>query len=609
MTAREFFPEGALTLEQWQLVQELSAKLSPGQALWVSGYFAGLDAGLLRATGGEPVIPGVQAGGAPGARTITILYGTETGNARELANTLGGTLRAQGLACDVADMGDYKQRRLKDEQDVLIIVSTYGEGDPPQPSVGFFEFVEGRKAPKLDGVRFAVLSLGDSTYELYCEAGKRLDRRFEELGAARMFDRVDCDIDYDEPAAKWSEQVVAKLGADAAEAGAARPAVAAVPASAAAGAAKYDKRHPFTATVIDNILIVGRDSTKETRHIEIDIAGSGLTYEPGDALGIDPHNERQVVAAVLEASGLAADAPVTFKGNATTLGDVLEREYEITAATPRFVEQWGKLTGAKALEELKGEDKSAERAAFLNGHHVVDILRKFPLAGVDPEAFLAGLRPLQPRLYSIASSQSASPDEVHLTLSPVRYDLHGEPRSGVASAQLADRSEPGATLPVYVQANPHFRLPAPDVPIIMIGPGTGVAPFRAFLQEREAQGAGGKSWLFFGERNFRSDFLYQTEWQQFMKDGVLTRLDVAFSRDKVGKVYVQDRMREQAADLYDWLEEGAHVYVCGDANSMAPDVHEALISLIAEQGRLERDTAEDYVRNLASEHRYQRDVY
>jgi sulfite reductase (NADPH) flavoprotein alpha-component len=216
---------------------------------------------------------------------------------------------------------------------------------------------------------------------------------------------------------------------------------------------------------------------------------------------------------------------------------------------------------------------------------------------------------MQPRLYSIASSASVTPDEVHLTLSPVRYELHGEPRSGVASAQLADRCEPGATLPVYVQSNPHFRLPAPDVPIIMIGPGTGVAPFRAFLQEREAQGASGKSWLFFGERNFRSDFLYQTEWQQFMADGVLTRLDVAFSRDKVGKFYVQDRMREQAAELYAWLEEGAHVYVCGDGDNMAPDVHEALISLVAEQGWLGRETAEDYIRNLASDHRYQRDVY
>jgi len=607
MTAREFFPEGALTLEQWQHVQELTTSLSPEQARWVSGYFAGLDAGLLRAAGGAPAIVAQPAPG-PATRTLTILYGTETGNCRELATNLAAAAREQGLSPELFDMASYKQRRLKDEQDLLIVVSTYGEGDPPQPAVDFFEFVEGRKAPKLDNVRFAVLALGDSTYELYCEAGKRLDRRFEELGGKRMFDRVDCDIDYDDPAAQWSGEVVARLAAEAVENAVARPAAVAAAPAARAGSA-HDKRNPFLATVIDNIPIVGRASTKETRHIEIDLAGSGLSYEPGDALGIAAVNEPAVVAAVLEAAKLSADAAVSIKGRATTLGEALERDYEITAATPRFLDQWAKLSGASSLEQLRAEDKAAERSAFLYGHHVVDIIRAFPVDGIDAEALLAGLRPLQPRLYSIASSFAAVPDEVHLTLSPVRYALHGEPRSGVASAQLADRSEPGSTLPVYVQSNPHFRLPAPGVPIVMIGPGTGVAPFRAFLQEREVQGAQGRSWLFFGERNFRSDFLYQTEWQTFMKDGVLTRMDVAFSRDKAGKVYVQHRMLEQAADLYAWLEEGAHVYVCGDAANMAPDVHDALVTIVSDQGRIARESAEEYVRNLQREHRYQRDVY
>jgi len=605
MTAREFFPEGTLTLEQWDLVRALSATLSPSQALWVSGYFAGLDAGLNRAGGGAEALPAAGAG----TRTLTILYGTETGNAREVANSLGASAKAQGLAAEVFDMGHYKERRLKDEQDLLIVVSTYGEGDPPQPAVGFFDFVEGRKAPKMEGARFAVLALGDSTYELYCEAGKRLDKRFEELGATRLFDRVDSDIDYEDPAALWSEKVVAKLAADAKEAGAvARPA-AAVPSAGKPASSAHDKRNPFLATIIDNIPIVGRHSTKETRHIEIDLSGSGLKYEPGDALGIATANEAQVVEALLAATGLSGDAPITVKGNARTLAEAFERDYEITTSTPRFLEHWAKLTGSKELEQLRQEDRAAERSAFLYGHHVVDIVRKFPLAGVDGETFVAGLRPLQPRLYSLASSQSVVDEEAHLTLSPVRYELHGVPRSGVASAHLADRGEIGATLPVYVQANPHFKLPAPDVPVIMIGPGTGVAPFRAFMQEREAQGAGGRSWLFFGERNFRSDFLYQTEWQEWLKEGVLTRLDVAFSRDTAGKVYVQDRLRERAADIYDWLEEGAHLYVCGDANNMAPDVHAALIDIISEQGRIERESAEDYVLNLQRDQRYQRDVY
>jgi sulfite reductase (NADPH) flavoprotein alpha-component len=605
MTAREFFPEGTLTLEQWDLVRALSVTLSPGQALWVSGYFAGLDAGLNRAGGVAEVLPVASAG----TRTLTILYGTETGNAREVANALGNSARAQGLACEVFDMGNYKERRLKDEQDLLIIVSTYGEGDPPQPAVGFFDFVEGRKAPKMEGARFAVLALGDSTYELYCEAGKRLDKRFEELGATRLFDRVDCDIDYEEHAAGWSERVVAKLAAEAKEAGAAaRPAAAAVLAAAKAASA-HDKRNPFLATVIDNIPIVGRHSTKETRHVELDLSGSGLKYEPGDALGLAATNEPQVVAALLDATGLSGEAQISVKGNAKPLAEAFERDYEITTSTPRFLEHWAKLTGSKELEELRGQDRAAERSAFLYGHHVVDIVRKFPLESIDAETFVAGLRPLQPRLYSLASSQAIVDDEAHLTVAPVRYELHGLARSGVASAHLAERAEPGTQIPVYVQHNPHFKLPTADVPVIMIGPGTGVAPFRAFMQEREAQGVEGRSWLFFGERNFRSDFLYQTEWQDWLKQGVLTRLDVAFSRDKAEKVYVQDRLREQAEDVYAWLEEGAHVYVCGDANHMAPDVHQALIEIISEQGRLARESAEEYVLNLQRDQRYQRDVY
>lgn len=601
MTAQGFFAEGALTLEQWQHVQELSRTLTPEQARWISGYFAGLDAGMLRAAqqGGAaaPLAPAQSQG-----RTLTILYGTETGNSTELAKALGASAAARGLTPEVVDMAHYKVRRLKDEQDVLIVVSTYGEGDPPQPAVAFFEHVEGKRAPKLDGVRFSVLALGDSTYEKYCEAGKRLDRRFEELGAKRIHDRVDCDIDYEEPAEAWSASVLDLLGTEAAA-----PAHGSV--SAFPVATGYDKRNPFPAAVLENQRIVGRHSSKETRHIEIDLAGSGLSYEPGDALGIAVENEPEVVEAVLDAAGLSGDAAVVLKGEATTLGQALRSRFEITQATPRFLDQWAKLTGAAELEQLRQEDRAADRSVFLNGHHIVDILRRVPLKGIEPDAFLAGLRPLQPRLYSIASSLAAAPDEAHLTVSPVRYELHGEARNGVGSSLLADRSEPGATLPVYVQSNPHFRLPADDVPIIMIGAGTGVAPYRAFLQEREARGAEGRSWLFFGERNFRSDFLYQTEWQSYLADGVLSRMDVAFSRDAGAKVYVQHRMLEQAADLFAWLEEGAHVYVCGDATNMAPDVHEALISIVASEGRVERDSAEDYVLNLTRDHRYQRDVY
>jgi sulfite reductase (NADPH) flavoprotein alpha-component len=601
MTAHLPVHEGALTLEQWQQVEALARTLTPEQARWISGYFAGLDAGLLRAGGGE-----AQPVAATQGRTLTILYGTETGNARDLAKALGAAASGRGLAPKVADLSDYKVRGLKDEQDILFIVSTYGEGDPPQPAVGFFEFLEGPRAPKLEGVRYSVLALGDSTYEFYCEAGKRIDKRMEELGAKRLSERVDCDVDYEEPADAWSQALVDLLAADVAASAA--PSLAAAPRAGQATATSHDKKNPFPATVLENIQIVGRHSSKETRHVELDIGGSGLAYRPGDALGFVAANDPMVVEQLLEASGLSGDESVTVKKDTLSLAEALASKFEITVGSPRFIDQWGKLSEASELQALSGGE-AAERVRFLDQNHIVDIVRRFPVKGVDAAELLAGLRPLQPRLYSIASSQAAIGDEAHLTVAPVRYDLHGSPRGGVASTHIADRLEMGATVPVYVQENPHFKLPADDVPVIMVGPGTGVAPFRAFLQEREVRAAAGRSWLFFGERNFRSDFLYQVEWQQWLKDGVLSRLDVAFSRDAGEKVYVQHRMREAARDLYAWLQEGAHFYICGDEKSMAKDVHETLIHIVEREGAMSRDAAEDYVRHLSADHRYQKDVY
>jgi sulfite reductase (NADPH) flavoprotein alpha-component len=599
MTVQLPLHEGALSLEQWQLLEGLAETLTPTQARWISGYFAGLDAGLLRAAGGE--IEPVQA---PQGRTLTILYGTETGNGRALAWQLAATAGERGLHPKLAEIADYKVRQIKDEQDLLIIVSTHGEGDPPPSSVGFFEFLEGPRAPRLEGVRYSVLALGDSTYEKYCDAGKRIDRRLEDLGAERMHERVDCDIDYDEPAAAWSDIVVERLAAT----------VEATPSRVvqlrpnATAARVHDKRDPFAATLLENIRIVGRHSTKETRHVELDLSGSGVTYQPGDSLGIAASNNPLVVDELLEATGLSGDTEVRVKKSSISLASALTSRFEITVATPRFIEQWAKLSEATELEALV-KAEAAERVRFLEQHHVVDIVRRFPVNGINADDLLAGLRPLQPRLYSIASSQAAVGDEAHLTVAPVRYELNGTPRGGVASTQIADRLDMGGILPVYVQENPHFRLPADDVPVIMVGPGTGVAPFRAFLQEREARAASGRSWLFFGERNLRSDFLYQLEWQQWLKDGVLTRLDVAFSRDGADKTYVQHRMLEQARELYGWLEGGAHFYVCGDEKAMARDVHQTLIEIIEREGATSREAAEDYVRRLASEHRYQRDVY
>lgn len=585
---------------QWQQLDALAGDLTTDQALWVSGYFAGLGHALRRGTGDGAV---AVAPPTPATRTLTVLFGSETGNGAALARTVADTARARGIAAGVADMADYKPRRLREEQDLVLVASTYGEGDPPQTAVGFFEFLEGRKAPKLAGLRFAVLALGDSTYERYCEAGKRLDRRLAELGAERLADRVDCDVDFEDAAAAWTGAVVARLAPTEAA-----PVYATAAPTPVAATAVYDRRHPFLAPVIDNVVLTGRGSTKETRHVELSLEGSGLAYRPGDTLGIVPRNDPALVAALLDRLALSATAPVTVRQRPTTLGEALAHDLEITAATPRFLEAWAAASEAGALRALAAPDAAEARIAFLRSHHVLDIVERFPVTGLAPDALLAALRPLQPRLYSIASSLEAAPDEAHLTVATVAYDLHGRPRTGVASGFLATLGD-DATVPVYVQPSAHFHLPADDVPIVMVGAGTGVAPFRAFMQEREARGAPGRSWLVFGERNFRSDFLYQVEWQALLATGALTRMDVAFSRDGAARTYVQHRLRHHGRDLHAWLEDGATLYVCGDATAMAPDVEATLTDIVAEHGGHGHDAARDYVAALKRDRRYLLDVY
>ncbi|WP_210491145.1 assimilatory sulfite reductase (NADPH) flavoprotein subunit [Patulibacter sp. SYSU D01012] len=615
-----------LTPDQLEHVQRLVATLDREQTIWMSGYFAGLAAqgaapaaagaapngvattnGAAAADGaGAPAAPAP----APATRTLTVLFGTDTGNAKELAGELAQAAQAQGVEARVADMADYKPRALKDEQDLLVVTATHGEGDPPPNAVGFFEFLAGRKAPKLDGVRFGVLALGDSTYEHYCSAGRVLDERLEELGGERLLDRVDCDVDYEDDAAAWIAAAAEKVAPQAGAAPAGGAAVAAPSAAPGAEAAPaYGKKRPFAAPVLDNVVLTGRGSTKETRHVELSLEGSGLTYAPGDALGVVPLNDPVLVETLLGQLSLTGDEPVATKQGELPLADALTRTYEITAATPRFLEGWAEMSGAAELQEVRAADAKA-RTAFLREHHVLDVVRRFPVPGITAEQLIAGLRPLQPRLYSIASSLAAAPDEAHLTVSTVRYDLHETGRTGVASGHLARLIEEDATVPVYVQANEHFRLPDDDdTPIIMVGAGTGVAPYRAFMQEREARGASGRSWLVFGERNFRSDFLYQVEWQALLKDGVLTRLDPVFSRDRAEKTYVQDRLREKGADVWAWLQDGARLYVCGDADSMAPGVRAALRDIAATHGGLDPEAADEYLNDLQRGHRYLLDVY
>ncbi len=609
-------PQAGLTEGQWEQLNALARSLNTEQALWVSGYLAGVGAAARAAVEMMPRPLTPVAPIAPAAplreRTLTILYGTETDNSARIARTLEDAARKLGLAPKLVDMGDYKPRQLKDEQDLLIVVSTHGEGDPPQSAAEFFEFVEGRRAPALPQLRFAVLALGDSSYEHYCEAGKRLDRRLEALQAKRIQPRIDCDVDYEQAAAQWTASVLEQVASE--RQAKPRPTLVPVPGADVAvaerpAATQGGRAQPECVEVIENLVLTGRGSSKETRHVELDISGAALRFEPGDALGIVTPNDPAVAAALLGAVGISPGDTVTLKERVLPAIEALERELEITLATPRFLAHWAKLSGSAELAGLCRDEAAAKRTDFLRNHHIVDIVRRYPAPGIDAQTFIAGLRPLQPRLYSIASSLSAIPGEAHLTVASVRYRLHDEERLGVASTHIARCVPADSTLPVYVQPNPHFRLPAVGTPIVMIGAGTGIAPYRAFLQEREARGDPGRSWLIFGERNFATDFLYQTEWQALLKKGVLSRMTVAFSRDQAAKVYVQHRMRSQARELYAWLQEGAHLYVCGDAAELAPAVHEALLAIVAEQSGRDREAAQGYLRELQRARRYQRDVY
>jgi sulfite reductase (NADPH) flavoprotein alpha-component len=588
---------------------ELVAVLTPSEAVWISGYLAGYAAWAGRSEAQPSArVETSGPGGAAPPDPLVILYGSQTGHSAALARQLEAQAVEVGLAAQAVDMASFPVQSLKTTRHLALVVSTYGEGEPPDAARGFHEFLFGRRAPDLAGTAFAVLGLGDSSYRHFCKTAQEFDARLEALGGHRLEPRVDCDVDYEEPAAAWSKAVVAAF---ARRIGAAAPGVAAVAAKGdVRSASSYGEANPFPAPVLESIRLTGRGSDKVVQHLELSLDGSGLTYQPGDALGVVPRNDPALVRELIAALRLDPDAIVTEGGRDGTLAEVLERGREITQATPRFVEAYAEAAKSKSLKRLAKPGKRDELDAFLVNRQIADIVREAPAKGLEPQAFVAMLRKLRPRLYSLASSLEAFPGEAHLTVGLVAFGPPERRRFGVASGLLADRLGPDQSVPVFIAPNEHFRLPAdPATPIIMIGAGTGVAPFRAFLQHREATGAGGRSWLFFGDRRFRTDFLYQTEWQKLVRTGVLSRIDLAFSRDQAEKVYVQHRLLEQAREVFAWIEAGAHVYVCGDAATLAPAVEAALIRIVAEQGGLGPESAADYLKRLQSEGRYQRDVY
>lgn len=584
-------------------IRQLIARLDQGQRLWLSGFLAGTsDRAVLQ----QPV-----AAQRPQS-LVTVLYGSQSGNSQRLAEQIGVALTQRGVTFTALDMIDCRKANLEEARTLLVVVSTHGEGDPPDRALPLHELLHGRKAPKLGHLKYSVLALGDSSYEKFCETGRQFDARLQALGAERLHERVDCDVDFEAPAQQWIDAVVEQLVQS-------NPAAHATSAPREAGLADrpiasvsnaYTRKNPFHAPVLANQRLTARHSTKDVRHIELSLEGSNIHYEPGDAIGVAPFNRADDVAALLQALKFDPETPIVADSQTTSLRKALLEHYDIGLITRAFIDRYATAVSAESLRSLLRPGNEKNLQSYLYGRHLIDVVREFPPTALDAVAFAQLLRNLAPRLYSIASSQRLTPDEVHLTVSRVEYQSLDLQRHGVVSGYLGDLTAEDATAPVYLHRNPNFRLPAErERPVIMIGPGTGVAPFRSFIAEREASGARGRNWLFFGDRSFSADFLYQSEWLDWRKRGVLHRIDVAFSRDCAEKIYVQQRMREHGRELFAWLQDGACLYVCGDAQRMAPDVHQALLEIIGQHGNHSPEQAAEYLVELQRERRYQRDVY
>ncbi|MCG9232329.1 assimilatory sulfite reductase (NADPH) flavoprotein subunit [Vibrio diabolicus] len=591
--------------QQISSLQQTVSELSSQQLAWVSGYFWGLAQNQPN-TAVTPIAQATAAVSAKPAGKLSIIFASQTGNAKGVAEALEQEAKAEGIAVELFDASDYKGKNLAKETHVIIVASTNGEGEAPDNAIELHEFLQSKKAPKLPNLQYGVIALGDSSYEFFCQTGKDFDTYLSKLGATPFIDRLDCDVDYEAPAAEWRKNALGKVK-DTLSSGTEADVVQLPVGQAATAHSPYNKQNPYTATLLTSQKITGRDSGKDVRHIEIDLEGSGLTYQPGDALGVWFENSSELANAILGKVGLSGVETVDVDGESLSIHSALVSKYEITTSNPQLITKFAELSDSKKLQKLV-DDKDKLREYSANTQ-IVDVLAE-KKTKLTADELISLLRRLTPRLYSIASSQEEVDEEVHLTVALVEYEQNDEKRYGGASSFLAQRLEEGDEVKVFVEHNNNFKLPEDDsTPIIMVGPGTGIAPFRSFIQERENRDAEGKNWLFFGDRTFTQDFLYQVEWQKYLKSGVLSRLDVAFSRDQVEKVYVQHRILENAAQVWQWIQEGAYIYVCGDATRMAKDVHDALVIVAEQEGKMPRDDAEQFINDLRKAKRYQRDVY
>jgi len=566
-----------------------NAPLNAEQRVWLSEFLSKALAG--QSVSVEPAGPAIP---------VTILWGSQTGNSEGIAKKLMKALKAGNYEPEIFDMGVYDKARLSQEKNLLIITSTYGDGEPPDNAADLHEYLMGDGVPSLKGVNFSILALGDSEYPDYCQCGIEFDQRLEAFGATRMFKRIDCDVDYDDGYTEWKQGVVGAMGG-LETASTAQEIVEDEP---------YGKKNPFPSPVLKAYDLNRAGSDRETYHVELSLEGSGLEYETGDALGVLSHNPAAVVDEVLPLLPFNVKDMVPLPGGGeASLREALITSYDIRSLNKRLLGAWSKLSGSPFLRALVEAGSREEIEEFCWGRELVDLINDHPADFSDGEEFVGVLRKLQPRLYSIASSPKAHPGEVHLTVAIVRYHTHGRDRGGVCSTYLSDRMGDVCS-GVFVHNNKAFRLPADlSKDVIMVGPGTGIAPFRAFLEEREISGAGGRNWLIFGNPHRATDYIYEEEIEGWVAKGTLTKLDLAFSRDQDEKVYVQDKMLEAGAELWSWLEGGGYFYVCGDASRMAKDVDAALHTIARSHGGLNEEEAVAFFKDLKKEKRYARDVY
>lgn len=583
-----------------------NAPFSSGQRAWLNGFFAGLLEGLA-----DRAPP--PASSRPPRLTLNVLFASQTGTAESLAKKLAKEARGKGFGAELVDMGSLSLAALSNLDHVLIIASTHGEGEAPDCAARFALDLKAAQGTPLAGLKYAVLALGDRNYRNFCWFGQHIDERFAALGATRLLDRIEADGDVDKPFRSFRDLLWPKLPPDDPPKSGTSDAGAIAESSESEteeSEPRWSRNRPFLARLLSNQLSTGAGSDKETRHIALSLKDSGLRYEPGDALGIWPQQAPELVEALLKLSGASASAAVVIDGEPMQLHDALSRKRELTSLAAPTVIKLAALVADDRLQELVQRDQSAELDQYRYGKDVIDLLLGYPGVVQDAQSLVDLLPALKPRLYSISSSLDAFPDEVHLTIAVVRYDCGGRRRGGVASSWFADRVQLGGQVPIYIQRNPRFRLPAdPGTPIIMIGPGTGLAPFRAFLHQRRKQGFTGRTWLFFGERRAHCDYLYRNELESFVVGHELIRLDVAFSRDQRQKIYVQHRMLEAGKEIWAWLQDGAAIYVCGDAKRMAKDVDSTLQSIIAKYGHLSSAQAQLELHALSAKGRYVRDVY